>query len=49
MSAANLGIVWGPTLIDFGGIPDPNDLTLQSKVVEIVILNAEDIFDVDEE
>ncbi|KAJ3325873.1 hypothetical protein HDV06_002258 [Boothiomyces sp. JEL0866] len=47
MSPANLGIVWGPTLIDSGGIPDPNDLKHQSKIIEIVISKFDHIFETD--
>ncbi|KAI8904716.1 hypothetical protein EDD86DRAFT_277914 [Gorgonomyces haynaldii] len=45
MSEFNLGIVWGPTLIDSSSPPDPSELTLQSKVVETILLHYAQIFD----
>ncbi|KAJ3041621.1 hypothetical protein HDV00_008897 [Rhizophlyctis rosea] len=52
MTSANLGIVWGPTLMDppksgTGGV-DAGDLKLQSLVVETVVGNFESIFEVEE-
>ncbi|KAI9207539.1 Rho GTPase activation protein [Polychytrium aggregatum] len=47
MNAQNLSIVWGPTLIDppSDSVPDPSELRLQSRVVEVVLSNYEQIFD----
>ena len=47
MSEFNLGIVWGPTLIDSDHSPDPSDLTHQSKIVEAIILHNTQIFDME--
>jgi hypothetical protein len=47
MSETNLGIVWGPTLIDSQMPPDPTEMSYQSKVVELVITNYAQIFDMD--
>ncbi|KAJ3303333.1 hypothetical protein HDV03_003982 [Kappamyces sp. JEL0829] len=45
MSAANLGIVWGPTLLDSGLTPDASDLKYSSEVVELIISNVSQIFE----
>lgn len=47
MSETNLGIVFGPTLIDSQSPPDPTEMGYQSKVVELVICNYSQIFDMD--
>lgn len=39
MSECNLGIVWGPTLMDSQSAPDPTEMGYQSKIVELVICN----------
>ncbi|KAI8928247.1 hypothetical protein BC831DRAFT_449068 [Entophlyctis helioformis] len=48
MTVANLGIIWGPTLLDppEQGM-DPSDMKLQAKVVETIVNNYEQIFDTD--
>lgn len=45
MSGANLGIVWGPTLMDSGMVPDAVELGLAARVVEIIIMNVDHIFE----
>jgi hypothetical protein len=39
MSESNLGIVWGPTLIDSKLPPDPTEMGYQSKTIELIISN----------
>jgi hypothetical protein len=46
MNEANLGIVWGPTLIDSGKV-DTIDLKYSSMVIEIIISNYDQIFDIE--
>jgi hypothetical protein len=46
MNEANLGIVWGPTLIDSGKV-DAVDLKFSSLVVEVIIANYDQIFDLE--
>ncbi|KAI8891900.1 hypothetical protein BC833DRAFT_613084 [Globomyces pollinis-pini] len=45
MNEVNLGIVWGPTLIDSGAGPDPMNMKYASRVVEVIISNFDHIFD----
>ncbi|KAL2913640.1 Rho GTPase-activating protein [Polyrhizophydium stewartii] len=48
MTITNLGIVWGPTLMDPpDATSDAMDLKFQSKVVETIVGNFEHIFDMD--
>ncbi|TPX67909.1 hypothetical protein SpCBS45565_g03438 [Spizellomyces sp. 'palustris'] len=48
MTAANLSIVWGPTVLDSPDpSPDPMEIKLQTRILEIVIANYEHIFDTD--
>ncbi len=45
MNEQNLGIVFGPTLCDSTLPPDPTEMSYQSKVVELIIINYRQIFD----
>jgi Rho GTPase-activating protein RGD1 len=47
MTASNLAIVFGPTLMGGGGTGDVRDAAWQAKVVETIILNTFQIFDDD--
>ncbi|KAI9105303.1 Rho GTPase activation protein [Phlyctochytrium arcticum] len=50
MTAANLSIVWGPSLLDSPApSSDPNDIKLQTRILEVVIANFEHIFDTEGE
>ncbi|ODV60658.1 GTPase-activating protein RGD1 [Ascoidea rubescens DSM 1968] len=44
MSASNLGIIWGPTLLSFA-ITNPDEKSYQSKVIEYLMLAADEIFE----
>jgi hypothetical protein len=48
MNESNLGIVWGPTLIDSGNKVDAGNFKYSSLVIEVIISNCDQIFDVDE-
>ncbi|TPX56191.1 hypothetical protein PhCBS80983_g04715 [Powellomyces hirtus] len=52
MSAQNLSIIWGPTLLDAptspDATPDPADIKLQTRIVELAIANYFVIFDPEE-
>jgi hypothetical protein len=45
MSIGNLAIVWGPSLLDSGLAPDASDLKYSSLVVELIVANVAEIFD----
>ncbi|KAH6599688.1 hypothetical protein BASA50_002824 [Batrachochytrium salamandrivorans] len=48
MSIGNLGIVWGPTLMDSPDSgADASDLKYQSKAIETIVANFDHIFDTD--
>lgn len=46
MSQRNLGIIWGPTLFPKGEL-NASDMTFQGRVVEELIIHANDIFEAD--
>lgn len=48
MSAKSLAIIWGPALLNDNSL-SPQDLSYKSKVVEELMLIANEIFDTDEE
>jgi Rho GTPase-activating protein RGD1 len=48
MTASNLAIVFGPTLMGQGQAGDVRDAGWQAKVVETIILNTFQIFDDDD-
>lgn len=45
MGVTNLSIVWGPTLIDSQGAPDPMEMKYSSQVIEVVLQNYNQIFE----
>ena len=45
MTASNLGIVFGPTLMDSGSTPNPSDFKYQSELVQFIIENCDQIFE----
>lgn len=47
MSAKNLAIIWGPVVLNDNSM-NPQDLSYKSKVIEELMLIANDIFDTDE-
>jgi hypothetical protein len=46
MGIQNLGIIFGPTLLDYDSNGYSGDIKQQSKVVEIVLKHFEEIFEV---
>ena len=48
MTAQNLAIVWGPTLMGGGNSGDIRDAGWQAKVVETILVNTFQIFDDDD-
>jgi Rho GTPase-activating protein RGD1 len=48
MSSGNLGIVWGPNLMDSGLKVDATDLQYSARVVEVIINNVDNLFEFDE-
>ena len=45
MNATNLGIVFGPTLMDSGSVPNPSEFKYQSELVQFIIENCDQIFE----
>ena len=45
MNASNLGIVFGPTLMDSGATPNPSEFKYQSELVQFIIENCDQIFE----
>ena len=46
MSIANLGIVWGPNIMDSGRV-DANEMHFSAKVVEVIVANVDNLFEFD--